>query len=314
MQLTDKQLALAVRTRDHLLEMIEDADGNWIKPWSATLVELMPTNAATGKWFQGSNFVTLAVTSDRRGFSSRWWAGYNQWSELGQRVRKGQSGENGGTLVLIPMTSFSCEPCDWYHAKPCGIPAHTNRTIMRFRSGTVFNYDQTEGSEWQPPDPVTADLRPAEVEAWTAMLGVDVRPGPSIDAYYVPSEDWIRMPLVGQFPEIGEYYSTLFHEIGHWTAHPDRLGRIFNYQIKSERGKEEFTAELAGAMMASLFGTISTSQTAHADYMKYWIRKCEPDAVLSATSDAWKAFLWVQNKAMAGYETVTDSAMVEGAA
>jgi putative DNA primase/helicase len=44
-------------------------------------------------------------------------------------------------------------------------------------------------------------------------------------AYYRPSTDSIHLPLKEQFPSAGDYYSTLLHELGHWTGHATRLNR-----------------------------------------------------------------------------------------
>src|SRR6516225_7787151 len=40
-----------------------------------------------------------------------------------------------------------------------------------------------------------------------------------------PATDSIHLPLKEQFPSAGDYYSTLLHELGHWTGHPARLNR-----------------------------------------------------------------------------------------
>jgi len=44
------------------------------------------------------------------------------------------------------------------------------------------------------------------------------------EAYYSPSADTIRLPEPGEHVTT-EYYSTAFHELGHATGHPARLGR-----------------------------------------------------------------------------------------
>jgi antirestriction protein ArdC len=65
-------------------------------------------------------------------------------------------------------------------------------------------------------------------------------------AFYRPSTDCIHLPLKEQFPSAGDYYSTLLHELGHWTGHATRLNRDLSDPFGSiGYVREELRAEIA---------------------------------------------------------------------
>ena len=71
-------------------------------------------------------------------------------------------------------------------------------------------------------------------------------------AYYRPSTDSIHLPLKEQFPSAGDYYSTLLHELGHWTGHATRLNRDLSDPFGSiGYAREELRAEIASMIIGS---------------------------------------------------------------
>jgi hypothetical protein len=44
-------------------------------------------------------------------------------------------------------------------------------------------------------------------------------------AFYRAETDTVNVPPLARFEKAAEYYSTLFHELTHATAHPSRLNR-----------------------------------------------------------------------------------------
>ena len=46
-------------------------------------------------------------------------------------------------------------------------------------------------------------------------------------AYYAQELDYVQMPPFEAFRDAESYYSTLAHEVTHWTKHPQRLDRDF---------------------------------------------------------------------------------------
>lgn len=64
-------------------------------------------------------------------------------------------------------------------------------------------------------------------------------------ASYVAKYDFKKMPLINSFKDCGIYYSTLFHELIHWSGDKSRLNRFdvnkMNYQ---QYESEELVAEI----------------------------------------------------------------------
>src|SRR5260370_33700735 len=96
--------------------------------------------------------------------------------------------------------------------------------IKRFR---VFNPDQWEDlpAALAPlPQPFAENLILPQAEALIRATGADLRVGGD-RAFYVPSEDYIRVPPPAVFFEPINWHRTVFHELGHHSGHPSRLNR-----------------------------------------------------------------------------------------
>ncbi|MFR6378445.1 MAG: zincin-like metallopeptidase domain-containing protein, partial [Oscillospiraceae bacterium] len=66
---------------------------------------------------------------------------------------------------------------------------------------------------------------------------------------YRPSNDTIVLPMMSQFVETAEYYSTAFHEMVHSTGHSNRLNRLTQtaHFGNEEYSKEELVAEIGAS-------------------------------------------------------------------
>ena len=109
-------------------------------------------------------------------------------------------------------------------------------------------------------------------------------------AFYVPSQDFIRVPPQPAFFESINYYRTCFHELGHWTGHVSRLNREFKGRYGSHAyAREELVAELASAFVCASLSITPTVR--HADYLASWLQVLKEDnrAIFNAASLASKA-------------------------
>ena len=69
-----------------------------------------------------------------------------------------------------------------------------------------------------------------------------------------PDTDIISLPPMSYFKTVEDYYRTLFHEIGHWTAHPSRCNRPLVTSMSSPQYREEeLVAEIASVFLCQLF-------------------------------------------------------------
>jgi antirestriction protein ArdC len=59
---------------------------------------------------------------------------------------------------------------------------------------------------------------------------------PCVEAYYVPSRDFISMPAFAGFKGADYFYHVAFHELVHWTGHKSRLGRDLKNRFGATSG------------------------------------------------------------------------------
>jgi antirestriction protein ArdC len=107
---------------------------------------------------------------------------------------------------------------------------------------------------------------------------------------YVPSQDFIAMPTLGQFRNANNYYATLLHECGHWSGAEKRLNRDLKNRFGTKAyAAEELIAELAAAFLCAFLGI--EGELRHAGYIADWIRLLKEDdrAIFTAASKASQA-------------------------
>ena len=168
----------------------------------------------------------------------------------------------------------------------------------------VFNADQCEGvPEGLIAPPVVKPERELipKAGALIAATKADFRIGGD-QAFYVPSEDFIRIPHQTAYTHQINYYRTAFHELGHWTGHKSRLDRnLTTKHGTADYPREELVAELATTVVCASLGIVPTLR--HADYIGNWLQVLKEDAraIVKAASLASKAsnfILQFQSKAV----------------
>jgi len=260
-----------------IIELIEEHGTNWTKPFS----ELggVPTNVSTGKRYRGMNAFWLGLLGKSEV------ATYRQWAALDCQVRKGSK----GTPVSVPMIVKDRETGE-------------NKGLF-FKSATVFSADQVEG--WTSPEVPTVDLteRLSAVDDFVTATGAEVRHGSQRGCYYVPSEDYIHMLLREQFKPTETssateaYYSTLLHELTHWSGHKSRCDR---FAKKQENGYafEELVAEIGAAILCATLNVSTEVRADHAQYIANWLQafKGDKNYIFSAAAEAQKAVDYLINQ------------------
>lgn len=114
---------------------------------------------------------------------------------------------------------------------------------------------------------------------------------------YRPSTDSIHLPLKEQFSSAGDYYSTLLHELAHWTGHVSRLNRNLSDPFGSiGYAREELRAEIASMITGSELG-IGYDPGQHAAYAASWIQILEdqPLEIFRAAADGEKIHTYLQS-------------------
>ena len=134
------------------------------------------------------------------------------------------------------------------------------------------------------------------VEALLDSTGAQIDIREFNQAYYSPREDKIVLPLREQFKDAAAFAGTAFHELGHWTGHPNRLNRAGGQRFgDAAYSQEELICELGSAFLCASVG-ITKTITNHAAYIQSWlgILKEDPRAIVGLASQAQKIADYVQ--------------------
>jgi antirestriction protein ArdC len=257
-----------------------------VQPWTSgkQLSPLgLPVNGLTRRSYSGINILLLWAAIEEKSFLSPYWLTFKQCIAMGGSVRKGEKGSHVYFAdKFVPQKEKGRAEQDGDEAS----------AIHFLKLYTVFNAEQCEGlpaglfGNVEPRQP--REIVP-EAEALIGATGTDFRIGGD-QAFYVPSEDFIRIPNQTAYPDQINYYRTAFHELGHWTGHKSRLDRSLITKFGTvDYAREELVAELATAFVCASLGIVPTVR--HADYIGNWLQVLKEDAraIVKAASLASKA-------------------------
>ena len=223
---------------------------------------------------------------------------FNQCKQLGGHVKKGAKAER---VVFWKVDVKPSENLD-------EDGKHKLKTYAILKWYNVFWIGDTIGIK-PPSDDELKELQTIK-EPEDIIAGYVGAGGPkffnqqiSEGAFYRPSSDEVHVPMLGQFDDANEYYSTVFHELTHSTGHKSRLNRegvqgvaAFGSETYS---KEELIAELGAAMLCNI-GQVETKETFKnsAAYLQNWLTALKNDKTLivSAAGKAQKAVDWILGK------------------
>ena len=119
-------------------------------------------------------------------------------------------------------------------------------------------------------------------------------------AFYRPGTDEIVLPICKQFFSTAEYYSTVYHELVHSTAHAKRLNRLNQAAFfgTEDYSKEELIAEIGAAALVNHCGIETSSSFRNsAAYIQNWLSVLKNDKrfIVSAAGKAEKAVQFILN-------------------
>ena len=294
---------------------------NWKQGWlgvKGTILGL-PQNI-TGRTYSGGNSFFLMADTSEKGYNTPVYMTFKQAKDRNLHVNAGEKSvpifkwglsikdENGKTVSEEDYNAMSKEERDKFSVRPYPKVYH------------VFNIDQTNLSEvnkkkydaivarFKAPDEEVKDSKGMYIndaldrmfkeKAWHCDIRYDK---PSSRAFYVPSQDFIVLPMKEQF-NIGktaeevyrdgmEYYSTALHEMGHSTGHASRLNRQFGSKRTEGYAHEELIAEMTAALVGSTMGFDKKILENNANYLKGWLEnlKRNPESITTIMSDVGKA-------------------------
>ncbi len=262
----------------------------WHKPWTCSMGAVSHTN---GRAYSVLNQILLGI--DVLGEPQyQEYLTFNQIKAEGGNVKKG---EKSKMVVFWKMYEREKEKEDGTKEK---------EVIPLLRYYHVFEVGQCEGIKRKYEPETKKALDPVE-EAENIVKGYFDREAcklhvcESNEAYYSPSQDLVNVPQMAQYGVVGEYYSTLFHEMTHSTGHQSRLNRLqtgsltFGSEVYS---KEELVAEMGAAFLIGKAGIDCQSAFRNSvAYLQSWSRKLREDKYLfvSAAGKAEAAVRFILN-------------------
>jgi len=280
----------------HFIAAMKDGAPPWVKPWDENkFCADLPVNAVSGRKYSGVNITILWTAAASHGFKRDRWLTFNQAKSVGGAVRRGQKGT---IAVLFKNVGSPARRKEIDRQSASEDKEEREGQFRLIRGFTLFNVEQCNDL----PKDVKKGLEPRKcTPGWQLHKKADdllLKQNIKIhrdnkSACYVPSKDKIYMPAKSAFDSTAGYYSTLFHELAHWTGHCSRLNRPginSSTDIESaEYAFEELIAEICSAFLCAEFGI--PGEQRHDSYILSWIEKLEndPKAIFSASAQAWKA-------------------------
>jgi len=264
-----------------IIEQLEDGTPPWRRPWAVQGTGL-PSNASTGKHYRGINILLLWLAAENNGWDSSLFGTFRQWKELGGHVNRG---EKGTRIVFWNVQSKTVIDDQTGEEKEERFPFA--------RAYTVFNLEQCGGDALDRfrarlPESTFVDYEPAEklIEA----TGADIRFGGG-RAFYDRLGDHIKVPRKETFESAAGYYSTVLHELTHWTGHPTRLNRLEKLVrfADSSYAMEELVAEMGASFLTAALGVpYLPDEDQSAAYIGNWLKVLKNDskAIFTASTAA----------------------------
>lgn len=273
---------------DRILEEMEKGVIPWHKAWFGKSSSAI--NYVTRKSYSLLNQLLL----DKEGE----WLSFKQIQDLNGHIKKG---EKSSYVVFW----------NWLYFDKDGNKVEKDSEnvcdkVPYLRYYNVWHIDQCEGIKSKCVLPDNVELHP--VDEAEKVIGAYVtrenlkfsNTSETSDAYYSPSNDEVVIPMISQYKEVAEYYSTAFHELVHSTGHEKRLNRKgFSDRAafgSNDYGCEELVAECGSAMICNQVGIdCAKAFRNQVAYLQSWIKAIKGDSKLIcvAAAQAEKAVRYI---------------------
>jgi len=247
-----------------IIKQLEAGTTPWQKPWNVNDGSFrLPKNTISNKNYNGVNVLLLWGASIEKEYTCHEWASFRQWSEKKEQIRKGEK----GTMVVY---------YDTFEKEVDG----EIKKIRFLKSYNVFNRCQLASF-----DPTSTAIEPVQslvecienAESFVANTKAIIKHKGS-RACYIPSKDEIHMPKQSAFIDTDHssatenYYSTLAHELVHWSGTPERTDRKFGKRFADPTyAAEELVAELGAAFLCAELEITREPRKDHASYIANWL-------------------------------------------
>lgn len=266
-----------------IIEELEKGVVPWKRPWKNAIPAI---NYVSRKAYRGVNRLLLPLSGE--------YLTWNQLVSLGGKLKKGAQRH-----IVVFWKQITVPDEDSNSSDP------EEKKIPFLRYYTVYHLSDIDGIESK----IVID---ADSEHRSVQLAEEITshyPAPpkivevkgSNEAFYLPSQDQVVIPVREQFSVIDQYYSVKFHELVHSTGHSSRLDR-FGKSIASaafgsdDYSKEELIAEIGAAMLLQESGIDNMEQ--NSAYIAGWLSKLrnDPKMIIVCSQLAQKAVSYIRGE------------------
>ena len=294
------------------LEMIIEGMNNLEqKNWEHYLkaqVDIHPKNMFTQRRYTRFNRFILMIDMIRNEFDKAYYATFNQIAQAGGRLKKGAKSviiQYFNIDVKHKLTLVRISLQDYNQLSPTEQENYDLKSFIKYFR--VFNIahidnleevkldakitDETEHLE----DINLSDSAEQFIDKLKVNKGLILLHKKQNLACYSPLHDTVTMPTTELFKDDVKYYSTLFHELIHWTGHPTRLNRFdLGDRTREKYAFEELVAEM-GSMLVYFDYNFKEEFSNSLAYLKGWIKSTDKNTDrIEVLSEAFK----LSNKAV----------------
>lgn len=276
---------------DRIIEQMEKGVIPWQRPWSGGIMG-GAINYVTRRPYSLLNQMLLGRAGE--------WLTFNQVKDQGGSIKKGAKSEMVVFFTLVPYKDEDGKEDE-------------DRFFPLLRYYRVFHINDTTGieSKIEQGEQEEEKLEPIDAAEKIITGYLQREPKlkfqnnlPSAQAYYSPLSDKVVVPMLSQYDEPAEYYSTTFHELVHSTMKADRCNRAESRQAIAAFGdeaysREELVAEIGSAMLCDTAGIECEKAFKNSvAYIQGWLKKLKDDnhAIVWAASRAEKAAQYVNGE------------------
>jgi len=266
------------RVTNTIIKYLENGVTPWIKPWkSGNDTFKLPKNLVSDKSYNGINTLLLWGAAHEHEYTSNVWGSFKQWKSKNEQIKKGERGttvlyydfiekeDDNGEVVKVPFI----------------------KTYVVFNKCQLASYEPDEVIiEEQPPLVQRID----QAENFVANTKAVIK-HKGTKACYKLSSDEIYMPKKSLFFDTAHstatenYYSTLGHELIHWSGHESRINREFGKRFGDKAyAAEELVAEFGASFLCAELNISREPRKDHADYIGHWMQALKSNKYLLANA------------------------------
>ncbi len=275
----------------------------WIRPWNRDCpVNTRPSNVVTGRKYSGVNITILWSAAASKGYLSDRWLTFSQAKKIGAKVRQGQQSTTAIFFRTLQIPQKNQDGLPEFDENGLAV----TQTIKLMKGFNLFNVEQCTDI---PPKYLEENDASNESLPWLLHQDAEnfvVNTKATIrhqgtSALYIPEGDYILMPPRSAFSATEGYYSTIMHELVHWSGHKTRLNRVgISKDVQEGSYKyayEELIAEIGSAYLCAELGI--QGEMRHEGYVLAWIRILEndPNSIFRASAEAWQATCYLMELA-----------------